>query len=321
MIPNECDPRVVLGRQAKKLRDELWQAHREQAVDAFDQSAKRDFSEERQEIEHPQPLKAEIDAAFDKWDESHPGLTRQMPSAKSVVRDMFELGMGFRDYVQHYGLTVVEGELLRHLSEVWRVLAKGLPPGRDVERGTKELTEWLGALVRHVDPSLIDEWERLDDPDRAASLGEPEPIPLPYDVTANPRAFTRMVRNAAFRWVRALAGRQFDALANAHVSVDALAEAHKAYSEECGRIDLGAAARSPSLCDFTHGATRVEQTLADPEGFHEWSLVGEVDVEASRAEGDAVLVLRRFERKAFGFGAGAADTDTDTDSHLGNAED
>jgi hypothetical protein len=303
------DPRVVLGRQAKKLKDELWQAHRERDVDAFDQSAKRDFSEERQEIEHPQPLKAEIDEAFDKWDELHPGLTRQMPSAKSVVRDMFELGMGFREYVQHYGLSVVEGELLRHLSEVWRILVKGLPPGRDVERGTKELTEWLGALVRHVDSSLIDEWERLDDPDRAAGFGEPEPIPLPYDVTANPRAFTRMVRNAAFRWVRALAGRQYDALANEHVSVDALAAAHKTYLDECGRIDLGAAARSPTLCDFTHGATRVEQTLADPEGFHEWSLVGEVDLAASREEGDAVLVLRRFERKAFGFGPADAISD------------
>jgi len=303
------DPRVVLGRQAKKLRDELWQAHRERDVDAFDQSAKRDFSEERQEIEHPQPLKAEIDEAFDKWDEAHPGLTRQMPSAKSVVRDMFELGMGFREYVQHYGLSVVEGELLRHLSEVWRILVKGLPPGRDIERGTKELTEWLGALVRHVDSSLIDEWERLDDPDRAAGFGDSEPIPLPYDVTANPRAFTRMVRNAAFRWVRALAGRQYDALANEHVSVDALAAAHKVYLDECGRIDLGAAARSPTLCDFTHGGAHVEQTLADPEGFHEWSLVGDVDLAASREEGDAVLVLRRFERKAFGFGPGDAGAD------------
>ena len=34
-------------------------------------------------------LKAEIDEAFDRWDEQHPGLTRQMPSAKSVARDMF----------------------------------------------------------------------------------------------------------------------------------------------------------------------------------------------------------------------------------------
>lgn len=297
------DPRVVLSRQAKKLRDEHWHAHRERDVDAFDQTAKRDFTEERQEIEHPQPLREEIDAAFDRWDEAHPGLTRQMPSAKSVVRDMFELGLGFREYVQHYGLSVVEGELLRHLSEVWRVLTKGLPPGRDVERGMKELTEWLGALVRHVDSSLIDEWERLDDPDRAGGFGEPEPLPLPYDVTANPRAFTRMVRNAAFRWVRALVERRYDDLANEHVNAETLDAQHQAYLAECHRVDLGTAARGPALFEYAHGATRVEQTLADPEAYHEWSLVGEVDLERSREEGDAVLVLRRFERKGFGFGA------------------
>jgi len=295
------DPRVVLGRQAKKVKDELWQAHREQDTDAFDQTARRDFQDERAEAEHPQPLKDEIDTAFDRWDEEHPGLTRQMPSAKSIVRDMFELGMGFKEYVLHYGLTVVEGELLRHLSEVWRVLAKGLPPGRDIERGTKELTEWLGALVRHVDSSLLDEWERLDDPDRAAAAGEPEPSPLPYDVTTNPRAFTRMVRNAAFRWVQRLAARRYDELVSEHVTVEALAESHRVYLDECGRLDLGAAARSPSLCAYEHGSLRVEQTLADPEGFHEWSLVGVVDVERSREEGDAVLVLRRLERKGFGF--------------------
>jgi hypothetical protein len=37
--------------------------------------------------------------------------------------------------------------------------------------------------------------------------------------------------------------------------------------------------------------------------------VGDVDLAASREEGDAVLVLRRFERKAFGFGP--ADTTSD----------
>ncbi len=293
------DPRVVLARQAKKLRDELWQAHREQGTDAFDQSARRDFGAERQEIEHPQPLKDEIAAAFDRWDAEHPGLTTQMPSPKSVVRDMFELGMGFREYVQHYGLAVVEGELLRHLCEVWRVLTKGLPPGRDITRGTRELTEWLGALVRHVDSSLIDEWERLDDPDRAATA-EAEPLALPYDVTQNARAFTRMVRNAAFRWVRAFAARSFDELANESVPLDALAATQRAFLDECGRIDTGIAARSPSLCEYTHGELRVEQTLADPEGWHEWSFVGEVDLARSREEGDAVLVLRSVGRKGWG---------------------
>ncbi|MEZ6017722.1 MAG: DUF3516 domain-containing protein [Planctomycetota bacterium] len=313
------DPRVVLSRQAKKLRDEHWLAHRERDVDVFDQSAKRDFTEERQEIEHPQPLKEEINAAFDRWDEEHPGLTRQMPSPKSVVRDMFELGMGFREYVSHYGLAVVEGELLRHLSEVWRVLVKGLPPGRDVERGIWELRDWLGALVRHVDSSLIDEWERMEDPDWAGDLGGAEPIPLPYDVTANPRAFTRMVRNAAFRWVRALAGRQYEELANEHVTYEALEVAHREYVDECGKIELGAAARSPALCEYTHGAARVEQTLADPEGYHEWSLVGELDLERSREEGDAVLVLQRFERKGFGFGDGEPVEDTGASGDLGDA--
>ena len=70
-----------------------------------------------------------------------------------------------------------------------------------------ELTEWLGETVRGVDSSLLDEWERLRDPELT-----PEELAVQtaqetceYDVTANRRAFAVLVRNAAFAWVQALA--------------------------------------------------------------------------------------------------------------------
>ena len=64
----------------------------------------------------------------------------------------------------------------------------------------QDLIEWLGEMVRQVDSSLIDEWEKLQNPDEA--LEESEEIEeKPKPVTANQRAFRVLVRNAMFRLV------------------------------------------------------------------------------------------------------------------------
>jgi hypothetical protein len=40
----------------------------------------------------------------------------------------------------------------------------------------------------------------------------------------------------------------------------------------------------------------VTQTIADPDGFHEWILEGVVDLPASREEGRAVVNLKAIRR-------------------------
>ena len=127
-------------------------------------------------------------------------------SPKSVVRDMYERAMTFADFVQHYELARTEGIVLRYLAGAYKALDHTVPDDAKTE-DLQDLIAWLGELVRQVDSSLLDEWEQLANPD--------EPVPAdgeieaaPPAVTANPRAFRVLVRNALFRRVElaALAG-------------------------------------------------------------------------------------------------------------------
>ena len=72
-------------------------------------------------------------------------------------------------------------------------------------------------------------------------------------------------------------------------------------TEQHESIGTGPEARSPRHVQITEGGAvgsgvpagewRVRQALADPEGWYEWNLVARVDLEASREEGRAVMVL------------------------------
>ncbi|HEX4251769.1 MAG TPA: DUF3516 domain-containing protein, partial [Pseudonocardia sp.] len=50
-------------------------------------------------------------------------------------------------------------------------------------------------------------------------------------------------------------------------------------------------ARGPDLFRVTEGPGRweIHQVLDDPEGYHEWSISAEVDLDASQRAGTAVL--------------------------------
>jgi len=76
---------------------------------------------------------------------------------------MYERAMGFGDYVAHYGIARSEGLLLRYLTDAYKGLVQAVPEDSKTE-DLLDVTAWLGELVRQVDSSLLDEWERLRDP-------------------------------------------------------------------------------------------------------------------------------------------------------------
>src|SRR5207249_8725720 len=82
---------------------------------------------------------------------------------KSIAREMFENFRSFSDYIRDYELQRAEGLLLRHLSRVDKVLAQTVPDAAKNDT-VREMELYLGTLIRQIDSSLLDEWERMRDP-------------------------------------------------------------------------------------------------------------------------------------------------------------
>ena len=148
------NPGTVIAAQIERLRSELLGELKAQGVPY----------EERMErlaaVEHPKPLRDFLYGAFDIFRRHHPWVEGENVRPKSVAREMHEQAMNFGEYVNHYGLKRSEGLLLRYLSDAYRALVQNVPAERRTP-ALDELTDWLGALVRGVDSSLLDEWERL----------------------------------------------------------------------------------------------------------------------------------------------------------------
>jgi hypothetical protein len=165
-----------------------------------------------------------------------------------------------------------------------------------------DLVEWLGELVRQVDSSLLDEWEQLTSPDQPHDV--PVAVPArPRPLTGNERAFTAMVRNALFRRVELFARRRWYDLgildADSGWTAERWEDVVRAYFAEHDEVQTGADARGPALLiiDRQPGVWRVRQILDDPDGNHDWGFDVEVDLEASDADGTAVLRLVDAGRK------------------------
>jgi superfamily II RNA helicase len=284
------DPRQVLSAQRFKARGEAVARMKADGVDY----------EERMEllevVTHPQPLAELLDAAYELYRRGHPWVADHVLRPKSVARDMFERAMNFVEYVSFYGLARSEGLVLRYLADTYKALRQTVP---DLAR-TEELTdlmEWLGELVRQVDSSLIDEWERLRDPDPLTGARPVDRDDRPPAVTTNQRAFRVLVRNALFRRVELAALRRFDELgeldADAGWDADAWSEALAPYFAAHGEIGTGPDARGPArlMVETGRDVWRVRQILDDPAGDHDWAITAEVDLAASDELGAAAVRL------------------------------
>jgi hypothetical protein len=280
------DPRQVLSAQKFKARGE---AVAQMKADGIEYEERMELLDE---VTYPKPLADLLEAAYDIYRQGHPWVADHELAPKSVVRDMYERAMTFTEYVGFYGLARGEGLVLRYLADAYKALRQTVPEEAKTDELT-DLIEWLGELVRQVDSSLIDEWERLREPgeDRPAAAPRDEPPP----VTGNPRAFRVLVRNALFRRVELAALRRYDQLgeldADAGWDADAWAGAIEPYFDDHDQIGTGADARGPALLiiDEHPDHWSVRQILDDPAGDHDWGISARIDLAASDEAGAAVL--------------------------------
>jgi superfamily II RNA helicase len=306
------DPFPVLMAQANKERGD---AVAEMKVQGIEYEERMELLEE---VTYPRPLAEPLEQALLVYRETHPWVRESDLSPKSVVRDMYEQGFSFTEFVAHYGLARSEGLVLRYLSNAYRALRQTVPDEVKTDE-FDEIVEWLGETVRQTDSSLLDEWEALTDPESvaraAAAIAAGEAPTPPRPITRNVRPFTVMVRNAMFQKVHLASRDRFDALAQLDAAAAALTdpprrpamtapaweEALGAYWDEHESMGAGPQARSPELLMIdrqpageSSRAWSVRQIIDDPEGDHDFAIVATVDLDASDAAGEPVILTASF---------------------------
>ena len=287
------DPDVVLMKQVDALKGERVRELKAEGVE-YDQRM-----EELEKVEPPRPRADDLARWLDEFAEKHPWVGRAELRPKSVARDMWEKALGFHAYVKELGLARSEGVLLRYLSDAYKALAQSVPDFAKTDE-VDELTTWLRGVVRGVDSSLLDEWERLANPEAALRREEAREEEQP-DVTRDRRAFAVMVRQSAFRVVALLARRRYADAAELVVAPEGsdrwtperLAESMQVFHDEHGALRTDAEARAPKQTRIEEDGElwSVEQTLLDEADTREAFLVLRVDLARAREAGEPVLEL------------------------------
>ena len=260
------DPFPVLMAQANKARDAAVASMKADGIEYEERMALLE------EVTYPKPLAEPLGQALALYRETHPWVSENDLSPKSVARDMYEWGRTFTEFIAFYGVTRSEGLVLRYLSDTYKALRQTVPDRHRTDE-LDDITEWLGELVRQVDSSLLDEWEALTDPESVARAAEAAAAGVelapPRPITANERAFGVMVRNAMFHKVQLAARDAWGSLAALEGEGKVAMPAHAweaalgAYWDEHETLGDGPAARSPALLLIDRSTPRAVDRAPD----------------------------------------------------------
>ena len=299
------DPDIILRKQLDKLKTQKMAEMKMAGIEYNERM------EELEKLEYPKPNREFVYATFNAFAQRHPWVGQENIRPKSIAREMFESFRSFSDYIRDYELQRAEGVLLRHLNSVFKVLAQTVPDAAKNE-SVREMELYLGTMIRQVDSSLLDEWEKMRDPNyQRAETKEARPPgaeEAAADITRDRPAFTMLARNAIFAFLRALTiGDYDDALAALETPADpeeprwtapALDERLAAYHVEHQHIGLDPEARNlrhTYVLPADDGKTwRVQQMLVDPAGHNDWLLEFRIDLPRSRAANQPLLQLLRL---------------------------
>jgi superfamily II RNA helicase len=284
------DPEVVLSKQVDKLKTQKMAELKAAGVEYDERIAELD------KVEHPKPNLEFLEASFALFAQHHPWVSRESLHPKSVAREMIESCQSFSGYIKEYGLSRSEGALLRYLSEVYKTLVQTVPE-RARTPEVEDLMASFGALVRGVDSSLLDEWERLKDPLKPRT--RPEDLVSEEEPTLSNRALTALTRNLLFSFLRALANRDFESALDlvdpgeVDWTLLELERAARPLLDESAPIQLDAEARSPAntVIELGEPFWHVTQNIVLDGEISEYTARGRLDVARSRAERRAVFLL------------------------------
>lgn len=299
------DPDIILRKQLDRVKSA---AIAEMKADGM---AYEERMEELEKLEHPKPNRDFVYSTFNAFSDKHPWVGQENIRPKSIAREMFEDFRTFADYIKVYDLQRAEGVLLRHLSGTYKVLAQTVPDTAKNET-LWEMEAYLSALLRQVDSSLLDEWEKLRNPAYQPSGAAQEELRPPgaeeaaRDITRDPKRFTAAIRARIFQFLRALSNRDFEAAleeietpeGEAPWDSQRMGEALEDYLEGHERIRLDPEARNLQHTYVTPSedkrSWRVQQMLIDPEELNDWVAEFDIPLPESAERGEPILRLIRF---------------------------
>ncbi|MDB6064563.1 MAG: box helicase [Pedosphaera sp.] len=300
------NPEMILRKQLDRVKDQKMAEMKQQGIE-YDERM-----DELEKLEYPKPKREFIYATFNAFADRHPWVGQENIKPKSIAREMFEEFRSFADYIKGYELHRAEGLLLRHLSRVHKVMVQTIPDAakNDVVR---EMELYLGTMIRQVDSSLLDEWEKMRDPNYQPSAPTKEVRPpgaeeAAADITRDTKAFAATIRNRIFTFLRGLINGDYEQALAAMASPDQpegepwtgerLQAAFEAYHAEHQYICLDPNARNLRHTYVVPSEDkrrwRVQQMLVDPEEMNDWVAEFEVDLAESRTAGEPAIRLRRI---------------------------
>jgi hypothetical protein len=269
------NPDIILRKQLDEVKTEAMTAMKNEGVPFEERIAKLE------ELEYPKPCRDLIYRTFNAFSDAHPWVGQENIRPKSIAREMFENFRSFADYINDYDLHRAEGVLLRHLSSVHKVLAQTVPDTFKNE-AVQEMEAWIAGVLRGTDSSLLDEWEKLRDPNYKPDEVAEKPIEAP-DITRNKREFTALIRNEIFRFLQQLI---MGTIAPSEM---------EAYYVDHERIRLDNEARNGRHTYVEPGGDgktwQVCQVLVDPDELNDWQVEFSVDLAQARADGKPTLAL------------------------------
>jgi len=228
---------------------------------------------------------------------------------KSIAREMFEEHRSFNDYIKVYELQRSEGILLRHLASVHKVLAQTVPDAAKNDE-VREMELYLSAMLRQVDSSLLEEWEKMP----TIRNGAPAPRRLKcgpqtavsQDITRDAKAFTAAIRvrtlrlPALARERRSRAGAR-DGSPRARMTRGRPSAYARRSTNTIASTTASASMRRGAMCSTPTSrlsedqqSWSVQQMLIDPEEANDWVAEFIVDLPASRAAGEPVVSFARL---------------------------
>ncbi|MFP6684764.1 MAG: DUF3516 domain-containing protein, partial [Polyangiaceae bacterium] len=154
------NPTAILRKQLDRIKTEAIARMKAEGIE-YDERIQR-----LDELDYPKPNAEFIYAHYNDFAASHPWVGNSHIRPKSPAREMYEGLYDFRNFIGEYKLERSEGLVLRYLSDVYKTLTQNVPERARTE-SVMEMTDYFEGVVRCVDASLLEEWEKLRDPDYA----------------------------------------------------------------------------------------------------------------------------------------------------------